>query len=195
MAISHTIPNNPNITSTSQSSVEDRAMRMLGNNLSPEIVAQATGVSVSRISQLLSDSTFAASVMELRCGILQKHNDRDNAYDEMEDTLIAKMRDLIPYMYKPGEVLHAIRIINNAHRRGSVVSHNEGVAATVVNITLPTIITQRFITDINNQVITAGTQDLVTVQSSQMNKMLSGRNGSLAIIDDIGINCGTEEKK
>lgn len=167
--------NNPNVTSTSYSSIETRALQLLGNGLGPEIVAQATGVTVSRISQLLSDPEFSAKVMELRCAILQKHTERDNTYDALEDTLLAKMKDLIPFMYKASEVLHAIRIINGAKRRGAAVITNEGAHTTVVNITLPQIITQRFVTDINNQVISAGAQELITVQSSAMNKMLSAR--------------------
>ena len=172
--------NNTNIKSTSLSSVEERAMKLLGNNLGPEIVAQATGVSVSRISQLLSDPQFSAKVMDLRCNALQKHNDRDEQYDAIEDTLIAKLKDLIPFMYKPGEVLGAIRVINGATRRGVKAAVHEGTSTTVVNITLPSIITQRFVTDINNQVISAGEQDLVTVQSSAMGKLTLTHASSLA---------------
>lgn len=165
--------NNTNIKSTTRSSVEEKAMKLLGSGHGPEIVAQACGVSVSRISQLLSDPEFSAQVMELRYSSLQKHNDRDDSYDSIEDTLIKKMKDIIPFMHKPGEVLAAIRVINGAKRRGSQSPTNEGTASTTVNITLPAIITQQFITNINNQVIKAGSQDLVTLQSGTMNSLIS----------------------
>ncbi len=166
-------PNNQNVSSTTRSSVETKALKLLGAGHGPEIVAQACGVSTSRISQLLSTPEFAASVMELRYESLQKHNDRDDSYDSLEDTLIKKMKDIIPFMMKPGEVLAAIRIINGAERRGVSSPANEGTHTTTVNITLPSIITQQFVTNINNQVIKAGSQELVTIQSSGITRMLS----------------------
>lgn len=165
--------NNSNVMSTGRSSIESKALKLLGSGHGPEIVAQACGVSTSRISQLLSDPEFSAQVLELRYSSLQKHNDRDDSYDSIEDTLIKKMKDLIPFMMKPGEVLAAIRIINGAKRRGVSAPVNEGTHTTHVSITLPSIITQTFITNINNQVIKAGSQELVTIQSGAMDKMSS----------------------
>lgn len=162
---------NTNITSTGLSSTESKALKLLGAGHGPEIVAQACGVSTSRISQLLSDPVFSAKVLELRYSVLQKHNDRDESYDSLEDTLIKKMKDIIPFMMKPGEVLAAIRIINGAKRRGVSQATNEGTHTTVVNITLPAILKQQFVTNINNQVIKAGSQELITIQSGAMNAM------------------------
>lgn len=164
---------NTNITSTGLSSTESKALKLLGAGHGPEIVAQACGVSTSRISQLLSDPTFSAKVLELRYSVLQKHNDRDESYDSLEDTLIKKMKDIIPFMMKPGEVLAAIRIINGAKRRGVSQATNEGTHTTVVNITLPAILKQQFVTNINNQVIKAGSQELITIQSGAMNAMIT----------------------
>ena len=106
------------MTSTT-TSTESRALSLLGQGLGAEIVASAVGVTVSRISQLLSDPEFSAQVAHLRYENLAKHNQRDNKYDVMEDDLLDKMKDLIPMMYKPFEVLKAIQIINQAKRRGA----------------------------------------------------------------------------
>lgn len=175
---------NTNITSTGLSSTESKALKLLGAGHGPEIVAQACGVSTSRISQLLSDPVFSAKVLELRYSVLQKHNDRDESYDSLEDTLIKKMKDIIPFMVKPGEVLAAIRIINGAKRRGVSQATNEGTHTTVVNITLPAILKQQFVTNINNQVIKAGSQELITIQSGAMDKM-SATSTSRALENNI----------
>lgn len=175
---------NTNVTSTSLSSTESKALKLLGAGHGPEIVAQACGVSTSRISQLLSDPVFSAKVLELRYSVLQKHNDRDESYDSLEDTLIKKMKDIIPFMMKPGEVLAAIRIINGAKRRGVSQATNEGTHTTVVNITLPAILKQQFVTNINNQVIKAGSQELITIQSGAMDKM-SATSTSRALENNI----------
>jgi hypothetical protein len=106
------------MSTSTTTSTEDRALTLLGQGLGAEVVASAIGVSQSRISQLLSDPEFSARVAELRFSALSKHNERDNAYDDMEEQLQRKMKDLIPFMMKPLEVLRAISVINAAKRRG-----------------------------------------------------------------------------
>jgi hypothetical protein len=166
---------------TTTTSTEDRALNHLGQGLGPEVVAAAVGVSTSRISQLLSTAEFAGKVAELRFESLAKHNDRDNAYDRLEDNLIEKLKDCLPYMMRPMEILKAIQVINAAKRRGSSAPESITSQQTVVQLIMPTQIMQAFTTNINNQVIKAGQQDLVTVQSSNMDKLLEGvRNVRIA---------------
>jgi hypothetical protein len=166
-------------TSTSKNlSTEDRALTLLGQGINPEMVASAVGVSISRISQLLSDSEFAAKVSELRFQSLAKHNERDNKYDQMEAQLQDKLSDLIPYMMKPIEVLRAIQIINGAKRRGSSAPESITQQNTIVQLTMPVKIVNNFSqniqTNVHNQVVKAGEQELVTIQSGRMNSLLAG---------------------
>lgn len=165
------------MTSTT-TTTESRALSLLGQGLGPEVVAAAVGVSTSRISQLLSDPEFSSKVADLRYKSLSKHNDRDNAYDQMEDTLIEKLKDLLPFMMRPMEVLKAIQVINQAKRRGASAPEAITGQQTVVQLVMPTQILQSFTTNINNQVIKAGDQELVTVQSANMTKMLEHMKGA-----------------
>lgn len=166
------------MTSTT-SSTESRALTLLGQGIGPEMVAAAVGVSVSRISQLLSDPEFSAQVADLRFKNLSKHNERDSRYDLLEDALLDKLQDLLPFMMKPLEVLRAIQTINGAKRRGSSAPEAIVSQRTVVNLLMPTQITQIFSApkeltlNTNNQVVKAGNQELITVQSGQMDKLLS----------------------
>lgn len=164
--------------STTTTSTESRALTLLGQGLGPEVVAAAVGVSASRISQLLSDPAFAAQVAELRYNNLAKHNDRDNKYDILEDTLVKKLEDCLPFMMRPMEILKSIQVINAAKRRGSSAPEAITAQQTVVQLVIPTQIIQSFTTNINNQVIKAGEQDLVTIQSNAMSKMLGAKNVS-----------------
>lgn len=165
------------MTSTT-TATESRALSLLGQGLGPEVVAAAIGVSVSRISQLLSDPQFSSQVADLRYKNLSKHNARDNEYDTMEDTLLAKLKDLLPFMMRPMEVLKAIQVINQAKRRGSSAPEAITSQQTVVQLVMPTQILQSFTTNINNQVVKAGDQELVTVQSANMTKLLTGMKGA-----------------
>lgn len=173
----------------SATSTEERALVLLGQGIGPEIVAAAVGVSVSRISQLVSDPEFAAAIADLRFKNLSKHNERDNRYDALEDTLLEKLEALTPMMFKPGEVVNALTRINAAKRRGS--STPESILGTkeVVALTMPISVIQQFnqnfSVNVHNQVIKAGEQDLVTVQSVRMQDLLTqSRNKRLEQIHE-----------
>lgn len=171
--------------STTTTSTESRALSLLSQGLGPEVVAAAVGVSTSRISQLLSSPDFAAKVAEGRYENLAKHNQRDNAYDALEDSLVEKLKDCLPFMMRPMEILKAIQVINAAKRRGSSAPESITSQQTVVQLVMPTQILQSFTTNINNQVIKAGNQDLVTVQSASMDKLLNLSKGSQNVLPAI----------
>ncbi len=165
------------MANTTTTTTESRALTLLSQGLSPEVVAAAVGVSPSRISQLLSDPEFAASVAEGRYAALAKHNTRDNSYDYLEDQLIEKLKDCLPFMMRPMEILKSIQVINQAKRRGSSAPEQITAQQTVVQLLMPTQIINHFTTNINNQVVKAGEQDLITIQSGSMNGLLEKMNG------------------
>lgn len=151
------------------SSTEDRVLHLLGMGINPETTAATCGISVSRISQLLSNPEFTAKVGELRFQALEKHNVTDTKYDTMENTLLDSLKDCLPLIsMNPMALVKAIGVINNAKRRG--VSGTEQITAqtAVVQLVMPKIIIQKFTTNINNQVINAGDQTLETISSSNL---------------------------
>lgn len=164
---------------TTTTSTEERALALLGQGVAAEMVASAVGVSVSRISQLAADPEFAAKVATIRFENLSKHNERDNKYDRLEDSLVDRMESMIPMMYKPGEILKAIQVINAAKRRGSSEPNSILGLKEVVSLTMPTVLLNQFsqnvTVNIHNQVIKAGEQDLVTVQSVRMTDLLNAQ--------------------
>jgi len=160
-----------------------KALTLLGQGLPAVAVAAALGVTESRISQLVSDPSFSAQVAELRFANLSKHSSRDAEYDSLEDQLLEKMKDLLPLMYKPMEVLKAISVINAAKRRGASAPETLTSQSSVVQLIMPTQILQQFTTNIHNQVIKTGETDLVTIQSSAMKKLLNeSHNGAQDVI-------------
>jgi hypothetical protein len=158
------------ITSTKgiPTSLDERALKLLGSGVLPEQVAAALGVTAGRISQLLSDDVFAEKVATLRYANLQQHNERDSAYDSIEDELLTKLRNSLPLMIRPDTILKAIGVINSAKRRGQSAPHQVTNQQTVVQLVLPTLIAQKFSVNSNNQVIRTGEQDLLTMQSGNL---------------------------
>lgn len=112
-------------------------------------------------------------VTGLRYANLQAATSRDRNYDAMEDTLIDKMRELIPLMYKPMEVLRAITVINAAKRRGADAPDNTVIHQTIVQLTLPQVVASKFVTNVNNQVIEAGNQELITIAANHLTSKLA----------------------
>ena len=154
------------------SSVEERALQLLGSGVQAEAVAGALGVVPSRITQLLSNKVFAASVAELRYEALQSHNKRDCRYDSLEDRLIGKLENSLPLLMKPESILKAISTINAAKRRGQSAPSQITNQQTIVNLILPAAIVSKFTTNLDNQVIKAGEQDLLTMPSGNLLKQV-----------------------
>lgn len=154
----------PGITS----SIEERAMHLLGLGIPAEQTAAALGVTASRISQLLAEKTFADRVSALRYENLQKHNKRDAAYDTLEDKLTAKLEKSLPLLVRPDQILAAIKVVNGAKRRGTTSTVTNTTNNTVVNLVMPVKVAQQFVKNVNNQVIKAGEQVLQTMQSSDL---------------------------
>ena len=168
------------LPSGARSGTESRALSLLGSGIAPEMVASAIGVSVSRISQLLSDPEFSKEVLELRYAALASRNIRDDKVDALEDVLLDKIRDLLPFIVRPLEAIRAYSLINAAKRRGASLGFAESRTPVVTLVMPSTIINQyslktEIITNINNQVIKAGNQELITVPSGQMNSLLSAK--------------------
>ncbi len=156
------------MTSPSSTFVEDRALSLLGSGASPESVATALGVTASRISQLLSNEAFAEQVAALRYKNLQQYNERDESYNNIEDALITKLRASLPLLMRPRDILGAIKVINGATRRGQAAPEQVTDRANIVTLLMPTQIVNKFTTNITNQVVSAGEQDLTTMQSGTL---------------------------
>lgn len=166
------------------SNIDQRILNLLGQGIQPEAVANALGISPARISQLMSDENFATEVTDLRYKNLQKHNIRDSIYDEIEDDLQSKLKKSLPLMFRPETLLKAIQIINSAKRRGQSAPEAIVNQQTIVNITLPTQVLQKFVTNTNNQVVKVGSQDLLTMQSGTLQATVQARTQLEEIEDD-----------
>jgi predicted transcriptional regulator len=165
--------------------VEERALNLLGQGVKPEQVAAAIGVTPSYISQLVSQPEFSSQVFELRYKNLSRHNERDNEYDSIEDKLLKRLKDLLPLMMKPVEVLRAIQVINSAKRRGASAPEQLTSQQTVTTLIMPVQIIQQFTRNSSNQVIKAGDQELITIQSGNMDKLLTAQTNIASHISTI----------
>lgn len=183
------------MSTSTTSTTRDRALELLGNGVGIESAAAALGVTPSTITQLLSQEDFAAEVASLKFKNLAKHSKRDAAADELEESILERLKDSMALMFKPMELLKAYQIVNAAKRRG--VASQEGIAsqAQVVRLLVPQITLQQFTSNTHNQVVVAGSQNLTTMQSgSLLRKLKEINNEPIAISHGPGTFPAEEER-
>lgn len=154
------------------STTESQALKLLVDGVPQAQVASCLGVSESLISQFLSQESFRTELVKQKYANLVKHNERDTSLDSLEDKLIRKIEQTLPMVFKPLEIAHLFRIINSAKRRGTSSQAPVSAQATVIQLTLPVQIIQHFQVNAQNQVIKAGSQELITVQSGRLPQLL-----------------------
>jgi len=160
------------MTAPANTNTEDRALALLGSGVPASAVAAALGVTPGRISQLLANDEFADQVVNLKVTALNKHNDRDTAYDTMEDLLLTKLKSALPLLFRPADIAKTLQLINGAKRRGQSAPEQVVAQTNMVTVLLPIHIKQKYTTNIANQVVQAGDQSLITMQSGNLLGMI-----------------------
>jgi transcriptional regulator with XRE-family HTH domain len=154
------------------STIEQRALELLGQGVQQSQVASALGVSESYISQLLSDTLFAEKVTQLRFEKLKANNARDAKYDALEDTLLNQFEQALPFIVKPFELMRALKTVNEAKRRGQITNDQTEIAGKVVALVMPTKIIERYVITGTNQVVEVGNQPLLTIQPEKLKELV-----------------------
>jgi hypothetical protein len=76
----------------SNSLIQDEALRMLGQNISPIQVANALGVEASYISQLMGDEDFRAALEAHRVALTKENLDYDKKLDLVESEYLNRIK-------------------------------------------------------------------------------------------------------
>lgn len=147
---------------------KERALTLLGQGIPPSAVANALGVEPSYISQLMSVPEFSESVAEKKYVALSKHNERDGVIDQIEDSLLGKLKDSVTYMTRPMEILKSFQIINAAKRKGQTTPEHMITKQDVIPLTIPNVVLNKVTVNVHNQVIKIGDKSLLTMPSNAL---------------------------
>lgn len=161
--------------------MREKILNLLGKGLTPTLVATAVGCEVSYISQLLAEEDFAMQVAQLRCMNLEAATLRDEKWDSLEDQLLAKLEDVMPFMLKPRDILDALTRVNQAKRRGATsIAQPQIAQTTIVNLQLPMVALSRFQALVNNQneVVQVGDRPLINMPATTLMKSLEDRRAA-----------------
>ena len=97
----------------------DQALMLLGRGMSTGKVAEFLSVSASLISQYLEDEGFKDKVAELRMESQLARSLRDEAYDSLEDKVLAQLDENMCMITKPMELVAVLKTVNGLVRRGT----------------------------------------------------------------------------
>lgn len=149
------------------SRTEERAIGMLGDGHSQEIVASTLGVTASRISQMMSQDWFKEEVVRRRYSKQQEANLVDAKINRLEDKILDKLEKSLPLISRSSELIKAFATLNGAKRRGSQSDSNQTlINQTVVNLTVPVALVNKYKTDSNAQVIEVNDKPFLTAPSN-----------------------------
>lgn len=163
------------------SAIRERALNYLTAGASQEQTAKALGVEPSTISYLMSsDVAFADAVATADLGRRQKHNKHDDLASDLECDLLSRLKEASAGIYKPMELAKIYQIVNSGKRRGTSAPAGVNHAnQQVINITLPTTILNRIKMTSQSQIVQAGNQELVTIQSKSVENLLAAHRETI----------------
>lgn len=164
------------------SNTEEKVIQMMGQGYTAEIIAATLGITPSRVSQIVSDPAVASVIQGMRFENLQKHNERDDKLDSLEDKLIDSLAQTVSYLQDPMKIAHVFSKVNGAKRRGTSAPEQAVQHQTVINLNLPQVIVQHFSRGANNEITKVintdgSTKSLVTMQSGELLKRARENSG------------------
>lgn len=158
--------------------MKEKIRELLGIGLANNIVASAVGCDDSYISQLLSDPVFAEEVQKLRGENLTEAVGRDSKWNSLEDKLLQKVENLLPLMVRPMEVIRALQVVNNAHRRAVPAAALPASTHQHVHLHLPTVVHNKFVINQNSQVVEVDGRTIATMSAKDVVKKLEARTAA-----------------
>lgn len=152
---------------------ENKALQLLARDIKPGVVAQALGVTPAVISQYLSREEFSQELAHRKYTDLSIRAELDNKADNLQDKLLKQIADDVEYpeALNPMQRARLLSVIASIKRSNTGVETEVPATARVVELNLPKVLLQNVVVNINNQVIKAGNQSLLTIQSSRMSDL------------------------
>lgn len=160
---------------------KEQVKKLLGNGLTPGLVATTVGCDPSYISQLMADETFALEVAKIRVESYESAIGRDQKYDSLEDRLIKKLEDILPLMVRPRDVLDALTRINAMKRRGTMIAPTgDEIKTQIIQLHMPLTILQQFALNGASEVVQVGDRNLTNLPAATLMKSLEEKESENA---------------
>lgn len=150
-------------------------INLLTKGVSQIEAAKALGITPGAVTQLMEHPEVSAALETYRMAQIAQSSQIDAKYDTIELKLLEQLERVTPLLMRPGEIAQVLTRVNSAKRRG--VAHTQAAGpAKVLSLNIPIALQARFVLNGKNQVVEAGNQTLVTMQSSNIAKFAEAHN-------------------
>lgn len=139
----------------------------LKSGVTPIEISRALGITPGAVTQLMATPEVATELTRLREEQAIRSSAIDAKYDSIEEKLLNQLEKTIPLLMRPGEIAGVLTRINAAKRRGVAHAVQTGPAQ-VLQLNIPIALQSKFVVNGLNQVVEAGDQTLVTMQSGNI---------------------------
>lgn len=149
--------------------LKEQIKNLLSAGCKPAQVAAAVGCEDSYVSQLMLDQEFSQEVVTARILALSSQSARDQKYDGLEDQILDKITQQLPMIMNPDRLVRMLVAVNNAKRRGAGASDTQlAPISNIINLTLPTLIVNKYQTNGANEVVEVNGQGLVGMPATAL---------------------------
>lgn len=145
----------------------NQVISYLRNGVTPIEISRALGITPGAVTQLMQSPEVASELSKIQAEQQARSSAIDARYDALEEKLLGQLEKTVPLLMRPMEITKVLSQINAAKRRGAVNAISSGPAQ-VLQLNIPISLQSRFIVNAANQVVQAGEQTLVTMQSSNI---------------------------
>lgn len=158
---------------------EEDILRLLSDGHSADTVSTTLGITPSQISQYLAKDDFRAELASRKSLKLDKYKKLDDGYDELEQSVLTKLKEALVYVSKPGELTAILSRLNAAKRRmGDSAVSSAVPVQTIVQVVLPTTLVHQFTKTAEGHVVAVDSKSLVTMPSGAL-ASLAFKNNSV----------------
>lgn len=153
----------------------NQLINLLTKGVTPSEAARALGITPGAVTQLMEHPDVSSALETYRMAQVAQSSQIDANYDAIELQLQEQLKRVTPLLMRPGEIAQVLTRVNSAKRRGVAHQAAQGPSK-VLTLNIPVALQAKFVLNASNQVIEAGNQTLVTMQSSNIAKFAEANN-------------------
>jgi len=164
-----------------------RLLKLLGTGISQTEAAAAVGVTDSFVSQLMGEADFSSQVEALVSQAAVDSVEIDQNYVEIEKVAVERLKTNMAFITSTDQLLRVIKVTNEAKKKvlGSEVRKEQGAVLHPVKISLPGCIINNYIVNPQNEVVSIGGREMVTLNSSSMANLVQKAREQPQLVESV----------
>lgn len=172
------VPATPH-TTTESLSVREKILNLLSYGMAASDVADATGVSPSRISQLLAEPEFKSRLDGLKYERMQGAAAKDDQMDRIEGKILDNLEKTVHLVADPLKLTRMLKEVNGLKRRTTGMGPAHAPDSKTVKLNIGVNLINQFQVNANSEVIAVGGKSLLTMPSGQFRRFADENTKSI----------------